>query len=50
MKERTPQRNYRELRAILEKEIGKEYTDDVSDEEMKLFGDFIIDCTQSCAL
>jgi hypothetical protein len=41
--------NYADLRKILENDIGKEYADKFSDEDIKAFGDFLLAITRGCA-
>jgi|GEM_PF-6906537 len=43
------QPDYAALRKILEKDIGKKYTDQLSDEDVKTFGDFLLAVTRGCS-
>lgn len=45
-KQKTP--DYKSLREVLEKDIGKEYADKFSDEDVEQFGDFLLALTRGC--
>ena len=44
------QPDYAALRKILEKDIGKKYADQLSDEDIEALGNFLVDCTHTCRL
>ncbi|MGQ2985489.1 hypothetical protein [Flavobacterium sp.] len=43
------QPDYAALRKILEKDIGKKYADQFTDEDVKAFGDFLLAVTRGCS-
>jgi len=49
MQEQKETPDYKALRKILEKDIGKKYVDQLSDEDIQAFGDFLLAVTRGCS-